>query len=226
MQKPEFKGYQLKVCGMREPQNIEQLLQLPIQWMGLIFYKKSPRLVDVETQQYIRQNPHLFKAIKKVGVFVNASLQEIHQQIVDFRLDALQLHGDESPARCAELKQQYPHLQLLKAIRLKESTDLLSTRQYSGTADFFLFDTKGPSYGGTGQRFDWSILEDYQEPIPFFLSGGLSPAALDEVLAFQHPQCIGLDLNSGFELAPGLKDINRLRNFFQLLNKSTHVYRQ
>lgn len=223
MQKFESDRYQLKVCGMREPRNMEQLLQLSIQWMGLIFYEKSPRSVDIQTQRFIQQQPHLFRDIKKVGVFVNAPLEEIHQRVLHFRLDALQLHGDESPETCRELKQEHPHLQLIKAIRLKEAADLGIIPTYAGSVDFYLFDTKGKSYGGTGRRFDWSMLEGYQVPGPFFLSGGLSPVALDDLLAFRHPQCLGLDLNSGFELAPGLKAIDRLRDFIHSLKRTNHV---
>lgn len=198
----------VKVCGMREAKNIHAIESLGIDFMGFIFYPKSPR--------YVKEKPdYLPVHCQRVGVFVNASKEEILNRAKDFGLDFVQLHGQESPAQCTELKAE--GLQVIKAFSIGQGYDWENVCLYKGVADYFLFDTACPSYGGSGKRFDWKILKDYSGDTPFLLSGGIRPENLNDVLAFRHPQFRGVDLNSGFETSPGVKDEARLKPFIQTL---------
>lgn len=202
----------VKVCGMREAENIHAIESLKIDFMGFIFYPKSPR--------YVKEKPdYLPVHCQRVGVFVNASKAEILNRTKDFDLDFVQLHGNESPEQCAALKAE--GLQVIKTFSIGHDYDWKNTYIYKGVADYFLFDTACPSYGGSGRRFDWKILKDYSDDTPFLLSGGIRPERLNDVLAFHHPMLAGIDLNSGFETSPGMKDVSLLNEFVNNLKKES-----
>lgn len=196
----------VKVCGMRDAANIRQLEALGIDWMGMIFWPKSKRYVSTPPV-YLPQH------VRKVGVFVDASLDAIRQHVEDYQLDIVQLHGQESPEMLKVLKP----LTLIKALNIATPEDLQKTEPYEGLADYFLFDTKGKSVGGNGEKFDWSVLASYQGETPFLLSGGIGPEDRQDVKTFHHPKCIGIDLNSRFETEPGLKDITKLKQFLEAI---------
>ena len=196
----------IKVCGMRDAQNIRDVESLGVDWIGMIFWPKSKRYV-AEVPSYLPEH------LKKVGVFVDSTLDDILQHISDYQLDIIQLHGQESPDFAKALK---PHT-IIKAFNIEKADDLLQTEKYKGIADYFLFDTKGKMAGGNGQKFDWSVLTTYQGKTPFLLSGGIGPEDAESVRSFHHPRCIGIDLNSRFESEPGFKDINQLKTFINKL---------
>ena len=196
----------VKVCGMRDAENIRQLEALGIDWMGMIFWPKSKRYVSTPPV-YLPQH------VRKVGVFVDASLDAIRQHVEDYQLDIIQLHGQESPETLKALKP----LKLIKAFNIATPEDLQKTVAYEGLADYFLFDTKGKSVGGNGEKFDWSVLDSYQGETPFLLSGGIGSEDAQDIKSFHHPKCIGIDLNSRFETEPGLKDITKLKQFLEAI---------
>ena len=194
----------IKVCGMREEQNISDLEKLDIDWVGMIFWPGSKR--------YVGSPPgRLPQRVKKVGVFVDANLDDIRQHVSDYQLDIIQLHGHETPAFLEALKP----LTLIKAFNIADASDLQKTKAYEGVADYFLFDTKGKIVGGNGEKFDWTVLTAYEGSTPFLLSGGIGPNDVQKVKQFHHHKCIGIDLNSRFESAPGLKDIVQLQTFIK-----------
>ena len=192
----------VKVCGMREADNIREVEALGIDLMGFIFWPKSKRYV-VEPPQYLPTQ------VKKVGVFVDAILEDVRQHIQDYQLDIIQLHGHETPAFAQALKPAV----IIKAFNIATAEDLMQTKPYEGIVDYFLFDTKAQLPGGSGEQFDWSVLSHYEGTTPFLLSGGIGPDDAERIKAFHHPRCIGFDLNSRFEMAPALKDVNQLREF-------------
>ena len=203
----------IKVCGMREPENIRRLQEVAVDWIGLIFYPRSPRFFTADDRAVaaldsLRDQPH---SPRRVGVFVDASAEQMMQTATRYRLDYLQLHGSESPDTCYTLQKR--GYAVIKAFPIASEEDLQQTEAYEGRADYFLFDTKCSSYGGSGQAFDWQILAAYHGATPFLLSGGIRPESLEALLRFSHPRWAGIDLNSGFELRPGEKDIDRLRAF-------------
>ena len=197
----------IKVCGMREADNIREVEALGIDLMGFIFWPKSKRYV-AEPPQYLPTQ------VKKVGVFVEATLEDIRQYIQDYQLDIIQLHGHETPAFAQALKPAV----IIKAFNIATAEDLAQTKPYEGIVDYFLFDTKAQLPGGSGEQFDWSVLSHYEGTTPFLLSGGIGPDDAERIKAFHHPRCIGIDLNSRFEIAPGLKDVNLLREFIKSIN--------
>ena len=161
---------------------------------------------------------------KFVGVFVNDMPQNIVTAVYNYHLSYVQLHGDESPVMIDNLRRTLvpdiaPQIKIIKAISVSNSEDLKRCEPYEGHVDLFLFDTKCKGYGGSGQKYDWSVLEAYTGQTPFLLSGGIGPDDADRLRDFHHPQCVGIDLNSKFETTPGMKDINLLQNFLHQLNK-------
>lgn len=207
----------VKVCGMREADNICQVGQLPIHWMGFIFYASSPRYVGNLSPELIQL--HLPQTIQRIGVFVNESEENIWNCAQRYNLYGVQLHGNESPDFCLALKAK--GLCIIKAFSIAEGTDLDACRAYEGTCHYFLFDTKTPFYGGSGKQYDWSILFSYQGQTPFFLSGGIGEEDVERLQSFFHPLCKGIDLNSRFEMAPGKKDVKKLRHFLSRLSGKT-----
>ena len=198
---------------MRDGENIRQVEALGVDVMGFIFWPKSSR--------YVSQCPdYLPTQCKRVGVFVDEDPEQVKRLADDYGLDYIQLHGQESPAYISQLGELY----IIKAFNIATAEDLLQTRPYEGLVDCFLFDAKGKSVGGNGEKFNWTVLADYVGKTPFLLSGGIGPDDVAQVNAFVRGdlqsarQCIGIDLNSRFELSPGLKDINKLKVFLKQLN--------
>jgi phosphoribosylanthranilate isomerase len=198
----------IKVCGMRDGDNIRALEKLDIDWMGFIFYPLSPRYVPDKDEFH---DAILSCSKVKVGVFVNAIKEEILRKVAQYRLDYVQLHGDESPDFCQQLRME--GCVVLKAISISSEVDLLQTPIYEPFADYFVFDTKGDGYGGTGKQFNWAMLDAYRGSIPFLLSGGIGMDHISAILSFAHPLMVGVDLNSRFEVSPALKDVDRVEEF-------------
>lgn len=201
----------VKVCGMREPENIKAVAATGADWLGFIFYPRSSRYVEDGTSLIPKEITHEGRYIKKVGVFVDAPQEEMLEKAESYSLDYLQLHGNESPDLCYALQKR--GMKVIKAFSVATADDLLITNQYEGRADYFLFDTRCEGYGGSGKTFDWTLLTAYQGETPFLLSGGLNPDSLEALKAFNHPRFAGIDLNSGFELAPAWKDAEALNVF-------------
>lgn len=202
----------IKVCGLCD-QNIKEIDALRIDWGGFIFYEKSPRKVNEPLF-----SSYLPTHFKRVGVFVNTAFDEIIKKREEYQLDYIQLHGDESPECCYALQER--GVSVIKAFSIEGIDDLQKSRKYEGAVDYFLFDTKCSGYGGSGKSFDWSLLEHYRGDTPFLLSGGITPESIDAIRGVKHPKCIGIDLNSGFELKPGIKDTEKLRQFLSQLNNN------
>ncbi|MDE0559298.1 phosphoribosylanthranilate isomerase [Algoriphagus sp. NF] len=205
---------EIKVCGMRELGNIQGLIsEVKPDWMGLIFYPKSPRFVKEDKAIDFNKVD-----VKKVGVFVNETEIEILRKVNLFGLSAIQLHGSES-AEFAERLSQNTEAEIWKVISVKEEIDWGSLEGYLPFVDKFLFDTATAAHGGSGKKFDWSVLETYPFDKSFLLSGGLDEESAGEILNLnrQIPQFSGVDLNSKFEDAPGLKNIEKLKKFKQKL---------
>ena len=201
---------ELKVCGMREAENIRRLIsEVKPDWMGLIFYPKSPRYVIDEKAADLKELP-----VKKVGVFVNESEPEILRKVAQFGLSAIQLHGNESPDFVKSLGEK-TKAELWKVISVGAEIHWKSLEDYLPYVSKFLFDTATSAHGGSGKKFDWRVLETYPFDKGFLLSGGLDEESGAEVLALrkQIPRLQGVDLNSKFEDAPGLKNIEKLKNF-------------
>lgn len=214
----------IKVCGMRDGENIRRVAALGVDWIGMIFWDKSPRYVTmIPTDAGIipdRADTTPKTDIKRVGVFVDEMPQNIITRAVNFELDLIQLHGHETPTMIRNLRRTLdpdirPGIQFIKAISVSCRDDIAAYKPYEDCVDYFLFDTKCPTVGGSGAQFDWSVLEAYDGNKPFLLSGGIGPDDAERVKAFHHPQCIGIDLNSRFETAPGVKDVDLLRTFIQ-----------
>jgi phosphoribosylanthranilate isomerase len=204
----------IKVCGMRHLENILRVAALKVDWIGFIFHAESRRRLRAGEGERLRE--HIQNApFRKVGVFVNAPAGEMTAAASRYGLDYLQLHGSEPPEVCLALQQQ--GLRIIKAIPVAGADDLEPATLYEGCADYFLFDTRCESHGGSGRSFDWSLLSAYRGKTPFLLSGGLRPESLEAIRRFRHPRLAGVDLNSGFEIAPGLKDIEKLSPFVQAL---------
>jgi len=198
----------IKVCGMKDPENMRALAELPIDMMGMVFYEKSPRCVDERDAGKINA---LSMTIPKVGVFVDATKGTIVNKVKRFRLQLVQLHGHESPEFCKELRKS--GIKIIKAFQIKMSEDLNVCLPYEDCCDYFLFDTPTSKYGGSGNKFDWEILSAYSGTTPFILSGGISPEDAEIVKHLDFPQLFAIDLNSRFEVAPGIKDIESIRRF-------------
>ena len=190
---------------MRDSENIRAIEQTKADLMGFIFHPKSPRFV-ASLPEYMP------KKQKRVGVFVNASLEQILAKAQKFSLEYIQLHGDEPPAFCSELKNR--GLKVIRAQRIANTDDIIRAESYN-MADLMIFDTKTELYGGSGKKFNWQLLENYKGCVPFLLSGGIRSDTFEEIKAFFHPQFAGIDLNSGFEISPALKDVGNLNNFIE-----------
>lgn len=203
----------VKVCGMREAENVAEVSSLGISMMGFILYDRSPRYLDEVA-------PETAEGIARVGVFVNASAAEVLEWAQHHNLQYVQLHGRESAALCRQLRSY--GLGVIKAISVASVEDLDATNQYDGVVDYLLFDTKCDTHGGSGERFDWSVLDSYRGTTPFLLSGGIDEAAADEILKISHPAFAGVDLNSRFEISPALKDCAKLKRFIEKIKIENH----
>ncbi len=208
----------IKVCGMRDAENISELIKLKLDFIGFIFYNKSKRFVADFPQVKFPST------IKKVGVFVNESMEVILEKVKKYQLDIVQLHGNETSEYCIEIKKRHSELvsesysiEIIKAFSIDENFDFHSMAEYENSCNYFLFDTKGIDYGGNGIKFNWEILKKYKGQVPFLLSGGISKEDSTEILSFLRRQesklCIGVDINSGFEIEPALKNIEEIKEF-------------
>ena len=206
-----MKALKIKVCGMRDPSNIVAVSALPIHFMGFIFYEKSLRFVT---------HTHDISAcaddLTKVGVFVNAEIEYILHKLDQYDLDAVQLHGSETPQYIADFSTELwlklklmanVDIEIIKAFSVDSDFDFETTKSYSELVKYFLFDTKSPQHGGAGIKFDWSILEKYDSEVPFLLAGGISENDVEIIKSLTISQLYGLDLNSKFEIEPALKDV-------------------
>ncbi|PRX13146.1 phosphoribosylanthranilate isomerase [Nonlabens ulvanivorans] len=210
----------IKVCGMRDIENINQLQELDIDFMGIIRYSKSKRFVDDSQKENVAQ-----QTMNKgtVGVYVNESLENILKDIIPLQLDVIQLHGDEDSAFAKALLEI--DIKIFKAFQITEDFDLNSLKEWEELAAqyvgklFFLFDTATPNYGGSGKKFNWSILDSYKGEVPFLLSGGISKDDVAIVKEFKHNMFLGVDLNSKFETEPGVKNIKEIKTFIEKLRK-------
>lgn len=196
---------QIKVCGMRKPEQIRQLAELDIDYIGMIFYPSSPRYLDHII------DPRLFGDKKKTGVFVNSPLEQVLYEQSRHQLDVVQLHGSETPEFCMQIQQR--GIGVIRAFSIDKNFDFNKVVDFDGYVDMFLFDARGDAPGGNGVRFDWSKLNEYDGASPFLLSGGISYEHLDEIRYFEHPAAMGIDINSKFEYSPGDKDLITLKKF-------------
>lgn len=193
----------IKVCGMRDADNIRALEeQAKPDLMGFIFWPKSSRYVG-------RRPDYLPTKCKRVGVFVDEDIHLVRRTAEAYAFHLVQLHGSEPPEYVAQLKEW----QTIKAFNIASARDLEQTKAYAGIADYFLFDAKGKSVGGNGKKFDWNLLSAYHGETPFFLSGGIGPEDATEIMQWHHDKCIGIDINSRFEINPGTKDIEKVKAF-------------
>ena len=198
----------LKICGMKYSENIQEAAALKPDFMGFIFYPKSPRYAEPLDITALDALP---PSIKKIGVFVNESKENILTIGYKYKLDGVQLHGSELVDMCRELK-KLGYI-VIKAFPIAEAYNFRVTKGYEGVCDYFLFDTKTESYGGSGVKFNWQILKEYKGETPFLLSGGIEADDAEAILKIEHPKFAGIDLNSKFEIKPGLKDISLLKEF-------------
>lgn len=201
---------------MREPNNIRAIEELGIDLMGFIFWEGSKR-------NNISIPAYLPVRCKRVGVFVNPMPQDVIRTIEQANLDAVQFHGHESPTLLANLRstmaEMKPDLQIIKSISISTKEDIEKTKRFEEVADCFLFDTKCSSVGGSGEKFDWNILQEYTGEKPFILSGGIGTDDAERINAFKHPKFIGVDLNSRFETSPAIKDAASLKEFINTLRQ-------
>lgn len=212
---------------MRDAQNIREVSQLGVDMIGMIFYPKSPRYVEMQSSHagiipdYAKEDIGVSVSSKtpaRVGVFVDDMVQNIVTRVVNYHLDYVQLHGNEPREMCENLRLTLdpdirPGIKIIKAISVSDASDIQKYKEYVGAVDLFLFDTKCKTVGGSGRQFDWQVLEQYDGEVPFLLSGGIGPEDASRLHAFHHPKCIGIDLNSRFEIKPGVKDVEKLKGF-------------
>lgn len=207
---------------MRNPENIFALAELNPDYLGLIFYPLSKRFVGDLDKMVLSVLP---KSIKLTGVFVDESLKNVLEIANKYNLRAIQLHGSESVEYCRELKSElfrtlpFNKIEIWKAFGISSSFDFEALSSFQKNVDSFLFDTKTVEHGGSGISFDWRVLNEYKLNKPFFLSGGISPENIQEVFKLNHKQLFGVDLNSKFEIEPGLKDIGSIQSAFDIIRK-------
>lgn len=194
----------LKVCGMRDNRNVLEVASSRPDFMGFIFYEKSPRYVGLN----FKIPDDLDARIQRVGVFVNENVKIIVKLVSKYHLDFVQLHGDESPKECRELKEK--GIGVIKVFSVDDDFDFGIVNAYQSVVDYFLFDTKGKARGGNGVAFNWNLLKNYEGDVPFFLSGGIDPENVNLIKKLNHKQLFAIDVNSGIEIAPGVKDISKL----------------
>jgi len=209
----------IKVCGLKDPDNIEAIAALNPDYMGFICYDVSPRFIADMPADITEALP---ESINKTAVFVDEDEETIEALIYKFGFNTIQLHGDESPEFTSYFKHR---VTVIKAFGLEKDFDFEQLNEYVGKVDYFLFDTKTDLHGGSGKSFDWDILANYKLNTPFFLSGGLCLDNLEEVKNITHPKFYGVDLNSRFETAPGLKDIEKLKQAFNMLKDNKNEVR-
>jgi len=194
---------------MRNPENVSGVVAALPDYLGFIFYPKSKRFVGFEPLPEVLSA--ILDSVKKAGVFVDEAPEKVLEIYRNWNLNVIQLHGNETPEYCQQI--QDSGITVFKAFSVDERFDFNSLSAFSGVCNYFLFDTKGQLPGGTGQKFNWQLLENYKGNVPFFLSGGIDSGDLEVVLSFSHPQLFGIDINSGFEISPALKDVEKVKTF-------------
>ena len=208
-----MKPLELKVCGITDTETIKTLITMKVARLGFIFYHKSARYVHGKLiEDGLLEVP---QHIKKTGVFVNAEIPEIEQIIDRYKMDSIQLHGDEPPDFCQYFRTK---AEVIKTISIKDEKSFETANLYCDACDLFLFDTHSEHYGGTGKTFDWQWLEKYTLEKPYYLSGGISLENFEEIRKLQHNQLKGIDINSKFEIRPGIKDIEKIKQLIALMN--------
>lgn len=206
----------LKVCGMRLAANIAAVAELQPDYLGFIFYEKSPRLISDVSAELIKYIP---AEIKTVGVFVNEDIEKVKEKINTLQLKAVQLHGSESSEYCGTLKLSFPRIEVIKAFGIDEDFDFPALEAYLGSTDYFLFDTKTNAHGGSGKTFNWSVLDRYTYAKPYFLSGGIDLKHTIAIKSIKDDRLYALDINSCFETEPGVKDAEKIKEFIKEMNK-------
>jgi phosphoribosylanthranilate isomerase len=212
-----MKELKLKVCGMRDHRNILDVERIQPDLMGFIFYPASPRFVGED----FRIPNQLSSSVQRVGVFVNDTRQNIRRRIVENGLTAIQLHGNETPAECSQLKSE--NMKVIKVFHVDEKFDFAITEPYKSVVDFFLFDSKGKYYGGNASAFGWDILQKYDQEIPFFLSGGISLENTDQLDALRGMNLYAIDVNSGVEVSAGMKDVLKVSMIKDRIKNKTWI---
>lgn len=205
----------IKVCGLKNRENIREIVSCKPDFLGFIFYPPSPRYVgEYFDVRLIRNIPPY---INKTGVFVNQDVDTIIRLVERYSLNFVQLHGDEDASFAAALKAK--RIAVIKAFCIDSTFDFIHTEPYLSSCEYFLFDSKSKSYGGSGEKFDWQLLNRFTFGKPFFLSGGITPEDGNSITAIQHPFLLGIDINSGFEISPGLKDVFKVNEFIKVIKK-------
>lgn len=202
----------LKICGMRQAANIAAVADLHPDYMGFIFYQKSPRFISEVSAELIKYVP---SSIKTTGVFVDEELEVVKTHIVKLNLKAVQLHGKESIGYCEEIKST--GIEVIKAFGIDGKFDFSQLEAYVDAVDYFLFDTQTAQHGGSGKVFDWRLLQHYKLEKPYFLSGGIDLQHAEVIREINDRRLYAIDVNSKFEVEPGLKDVKRLREFKKIL---------
>ncbi|GAB4031450.1 phosphoribosylanthranilate isomerase [Spirosoma gilvum] len=197
----------IKVCGLRDPNNLKEIAALHPDFIGFIFYDQSPRFVGEELdEEAVKSLP---RSIRKVGVFVNASPDTILRTVKKYDFQYVQLHGNETPDYCRSLRNR--GINIIKAFRVDSSFNFSMLNNYKAQCDFFLFDAKGDQPGGNGITFDWNILSRYDNEKPFFISGGIGLDNLSQLDTLKGMKLYGVDVNSQVEIAPGIKDVAKVK---------------
>ena len=206
----------IKVCGITQLEQLQQLDELGADYAGLIFYRQSQRyMLDKLTTRDVQS---LHMRLKKVGVFVNASEEEINTQVELYGLDLVQLHGDETPAFCEHISRTVSVIKAFRITKHNEQNIDWMIKPYEEVCDYYLFDTnRNGAYGGTGEKFDWEILKSNKINKPFFLSGGIGLGDIERLKEFRHPFFYAVDVNSRIERAPGVKDLQQVKALVEQL---------
>lgn len=209
----------IKVCGMTLPEQVNALAEMGADLAGFIFYPKSPRYVGGKVSP--EKMRKIGGSIAKVGVFVNTPYEELLKTVDEYRLDMVQLHGDETPRFCEQVAN---YVTVIKAFRLSDDDPIeWMVRPFHDSSDMYMFDTLGSGYGGTGKKFDWNILKGSVIDKLFFLSGGIQPGDEELLKEFSHDpiarKLFSLDINSKFEISPGVKDMEKVRSFIENMKR-------
>jgi phosphoribosylanthranilate isomerase len=201
---------------MRNVINIAEIAMLRPDYMGFVCYERSPRYAAELNHAVLKS---LFPSTLSVGVFVNAKIEHVVETAEYYRFNVLQLHGDETPEYCAELRTKY-NCEIIKAFGIRSVDDFDGIHNYEQVCDYFLFDAKTELFGGSGKKFDHSLLTNYREKKPFFISGGITLADAENIINNCHELCFGIDVNSAFEISPGLKNVEQVKKLLNLINQA------